>query len=115
VALLSLLGGWDIPRFSAYLVPLLAIALATLLADEPGRTGRPGRILEIAIALGATFAFNRIWVAIPDPGTQLVAFAETYCGHGRCGDSRLLARSAELAVFIGGGAALASLARRRLA
>jgi hypothetical protein len=98
VALLSLLGGWDIPRFSAYLVPLLAIALATLLADEPGRTGRPGRILEIAIALGATFAFNR-----------------TYCGHGRCGDSRLLARSAELAVFIGGGAALASLARRRLA
>ena len=115
VALLSLLGGSDMPRFSAYLLPLLTIALAVFLEDEPRESTRAFRVLEIAIALGATFAFNRIWIAIPDPLTQLAPFAEVFGGHGECSGPRLAARAVELALFIGVGATLASLARYRSA
>jgi hypothetical protein len=115
VALLSLLGGADMPRFSAYLLPLLTIVLATFLADAPGEPARAVRVLEVAIALAATFAFNRIWIAIPDPLTQLAAFADAFGGHGDGRLEQLGFRAAELAALVVGGALLARLTRRRSA
>ncbi|MGH9885432.1 MAG: hypothetical protein ACREBE_07875, partial [bacterium] len=113
VALFSLLGGSDMARFSAYLLPLLAIVLAVFLADGPDQSSGGARWIEIAIALCATVVFNRLWIEIPDPATQLVGFAEAFCGHGECGGPRLAARCLELAALIGAGSTLATLARRR--
>jgi hypothetical protein len=113
LTLLSLLGGSDIPRFAVYALPLQAIGIATLLADEP-LPYRRSLLVELAVVAGATFVFNRIWISLPHPTIQLAAFVDAYSGHAASPDARLMQRTWELLATIALGTGLAHVARQRL-
>ncbi len=72
VLIFSFLGGTDFYRFSTYLLPVMALAVAAL-ADRC-------RLSHILVVLAAVCVFNRIW--LPFPSTDLDHYLDFYGASG---------------------------------
>jgi hypothetical protein len=90
VLVFSFLGGTDFYRFSSYLLPVMALALAKL-AD--GCT--PAQLI---VMLAAVFVFNRIWLPFPD--TDLDHYLDFYGASGTHFTLASVLRVGELAVLL---------------
>ncbi len=94
---LTLVGGSDLPRFTAYLVGLVIIALAVLIEDGL----RPA---EILYALAATAIFNRPLTPIPMESVE--AYQDWHITFYRTVNSYTLARMVEWLLWVLGGVGL---------
>jgi MYXO-CTERM domain-containing protein len=94
---LTIVGGSDLPRFTAYLIGLVIIALAVLIEDGL-------RPLEIGYALFATAIFNRPLTPIPMDSVE--AYQDWHITFYRTVNAYTLARMGEWLLWVSGGAAL---------
>jgi hypothetical protein len=97
VAGFALIGGSDLPRFTAYLIGLVIIALAVLIEDGL----RPA---EILYALAATAIFHRPLTPIPMESVE--AYQDWHITFYQTINAYTLARMLEWALWVLGGAGL---------
>ncbi len=94
---LTVVGGSDLPRFTAYLIGLVIIALAVLIEDGLHAT-------EIVYALFATAIFHR--PLSPIPMETVEAYQDWHITFYNVVNGYTLARMGEWALWMAGGAAL---------
>jgi hypothetical protein len=93
VLALSFLGGTDFGRFSTFLLPPLALVLASV-TDRCTPT-------QLLAMLAAIFVFNRIWRPIPDADVE--KYLDFYGAYGTRFTLASVLRIGELAGFLGAG------------
>jgi hypothetical protein len=93
VLVFSFLGGTDFYRFSSYLLPVMALALAKLT-----NRSTPAQVM---VMLAAVFVFNRIW--LPFPQTDLDHYLDFYGASGTHFTLATALRVVELAVLLAVG------------
>lgn len=103
VVFLTLVGGSDLPRFTAYLIGLVIIALAVLIEDGL-------RPVEILYALFATAIFHRPLTPVPMDSVE--AYQDWHITFYQTINAHTLARMGEWALWVLGGAGLNWAIRR---
>jgi hypothetical protein len=103
VIALTLVGGSDLPRFTAYLVGLVVILLAVLIEDGL-------RPLEILYALFATAIFHRPLSPIPMESVE--AYQDWHITFYQTINAYTLARMGEWLLWVLGGVGLRWATRR---
>jgi MYXO-CTERM domain-containing protein len=103
VVALTLVGGSDLPRFTAYLVGMVVIALAVLIEDGL-------RPLEILYALFATALFHRPLTPIPMESVE--AYQDWHVTFYQTINAYTLARMGEWLLWVLGGVGLRWASRR---
>jgi hypothetical protein len=94
--MLVMYGGTNLDIFVTYSLPVLILALGTLL-DKGGV-----RLWEKVLMVGIVVLFNRSWMHIPLPQVDLHAYLNFYGGYNRLVTWRSLFRMAELLICVGG-------------